>query len=129
MSVGEGLLDPIPGADHLEVGGLSVDVLRVGNGRLKRVVYPPGWRWSTHMKPVTRTDSCRHTHVGFLAHGRLEGVYDDGCLYEVVAPAFAVVHAGHDGWVVGEEPAVWIQWDSEEGTARRFGLPERHAHE
>jgi hypothetical protein len=127
--VGDALLAPIPGADHHEVGGLSVDVVRVGNGRLKRVVYPPGWRWSTHMRPVTKTDSCRHTHIGFLARGALHGVYEDGCEYEVTAPAFAVVHAGHDGWVVGDEPAVWIQWDSEEGTARRFGVPDEHVHE
>jgi hypothetical protein len=122
------LFAPIEAAEHHEVGGLSVDVVRVGNGRLKRVVYPPGWRWATHMQPVTGTERCMHTHVGFLASGRLAGVYEDGCEYEVIAPAFAVVEAGHDGWVVGDEPAVWIQWDSEEGTARRFGLPERHGH-
>jgi hypothetical protein len=29
---------------------------------------------------------------------------------------------------VGDEAAVLIQFDSEEGTARRFGLPEEHAH-
>ncbi len=122
------LLAPIPGADHHDVGGLAVDIAKVGNGRLKRVVYPPGWRWSTHMKPVVGSDHCQHTHVGFLASGALHGVYADGCEYDVVAPAFAVVEAGHDGWVVGNEPAVWIQWDCEEGTARRFGLPERHEH-
>jgi hypothetical protein len=122
------LLEPIEGAVHHDVGGLSVDVVRVGNGRMKRVVYPPGWRWSTHMRPVSGTDYCMHTHVGFLASGQLHGVYDDGCEYDVTAPSFAVVEAGHDGWVVGGEPAVWIQWDSEEGTARRFGLPDRHAH-
>ena len=122
------LLAPIEGAVHHEVGGLSVDVVKVGDGRMKRVVYPPGWRWSTHMKPVVKTESCLHTHVGFLARGVLQGVYEDGCEYEVRAPAFAVVEAGHDGWVVGDEAAVWIQWDSEEGTARRFGLPERHRH-
>jgi hypothetical protein len=30
--------------------------------------------------------------------------------------------------VVGDEEAVLIQFDSEEGTARRFGLPAEHAH-
>ena len=122
------LLDPIPGAEHHEVGGLSIDVVRAGSGRLKRTIYPTGWRWSTHMQPVSRTEWCEHTHLGFLARGTLEGVYADGCRYRVVAPEFAVVGAGHDAWVVGEGPAVFIQWDSEEGTARRFGLPERHAH-
>ncbi len=122
-------LDPIPGCDHHTVGGLEVDVCRMGAGRMKRLVYPPGYRWSTHMKPVAGTEFCMHTHVGFLVHGHLKGVYDDGCEYELVAPAFAHIEAGHDAWVVGDEPAVFIQVDFEEGTARRFGLPERHTHD
>ena len=58
----------------------------------------------------------------------LEGVYEDGCTYELVAPTFAAISGGHDAWVVGDEPAVFIQFDFEEGTARRFGLPGRHEH-
>ena len=79
------LLAPIEDADHHDVGGLSIDVTRAGNGRVKRVVYPPGWRWSTHMQPVTGTEYCMHTHVGFLARGRLRGRYADGCEYECSA--------------------------------------------
>ena len=122
------LLAPIEGAEHQAVGGVEVDVVRAGNGRMKRLVYPVGFRWSTHLKPVVGTDYCMHTHVGFLARGHIEGVYKDGCRYEIVAPQFAVIEAGHDAWVVGDEPAVFIQWDSEEGTARRFGLPAEHGH-
>jgi hypothetical protein len=121
-------LAPIAGAEHHKVGGLEVDVARVGSGRMKRLVYPPGYRWSTHMRPVVRTDYCMHTHVGYLAQGHLQGVYEDGCEFEVKAPAFAVVEAGHDAWVVGDEPAVFIQYDFEEGTARRFGVRDRHGH-
>jgi len=121
-------LGPIAGAEHHKVGGLEVDVARVGSGRMKRLVYPPGYRWSTHMKPVVRTDFCMHTHVGYLAQGHLKGVYEDGCEFDVEAPAFTVVEAGHDAWVVGDEPAVFIQYDFEEGTARRFGVRERHGH-
>jgi hypothetical protein len=123
------LLAPMEGADHHEVGGLIIDIAKAGNCRIKRTVYPPGWRWSTHMRPVSGTEYCMHTHVGFLARGHIAGVYDDGCEYEEKAPTFAVVAAGHDAWVVGDEPAVFIQFDSEEGTARRFGLPERHVHD
>lgn len=122
------LLQPIEGAEHREVGGLEVDAVAVGNGRIKRVVYPPGFRWSTHMKPVVGTELCMHAHVGFLASGRIEGHYADGCRFELVAPAAVAVAAGHDAWVVGDEPAVLIQFDSWEGTARRFGLPESHEH-
>ena len=122
------LLDPIDGADRHQVAGLDVAVVRVGTGRLKRLIYPPGYRWSTHMKPVVKTDYCMHTHVGFLAQGHLEGVYADGCTFDLVAPTFTTIEAGHDAWVVGDEPAVFVQFDFEEGTARRFGLPESHGH-
>jgi hypothetical protein len=122
------LLEPIEGAEHREVGGLEVDAVRAGNGRVKRVVYPPGFRWSTHMKPVVGTDLCMHSHVGFLVRGHIQGEYGDGCTFELVAPQVVVVEAGHDAWVVGDEPAILIQFDSEEGTARRFGLPSKHQH-
>ena len=122
------LLAPMEGAEHHEVAGLVVDVARAGNGRIKRIVYPPGFRWSTHMKPVVRTDYCMHAHIGFLARGHVAGEYRDGCSFEFTAPQIVVVEPGHDAWVVGDEPAVMIQFDSEEGTARRFGLPPEHTH-
>jgi hypothetical protein len=37
-------LAPIEGADRHEVGGVRVDVVRAANGRIKRLVYPPGFR-------------------------------------------------------------------------------------
>jgi len=122
------LLEPIEGADHRDVGGAQVDTVRAANGRIKRAVYPPGFRWSTHMKPVSRTELCMHAHIGFLARGHIQGEYHDGCTFECVAPQVVVLEPGHDAWVVGDEEAVLIQFDSEEGTARRFGLPEEHSH-
>jgi hypothetical protein len=115
-------------AEHESVGGLEVDVVGAGSGRVKRIVYPPGFRWSTHMQPVVRTEWCMHAHVGFLARGRISGHYADGCTFELVAPQVVVVEPGHDAWVVGEEPAVLIQFDAQEGPARRFGLADSHSH-
>ena len=122
------LTGPIEGADHREIGGASVDIVRAGNGRVKRAVYPPGFRWSTHMKPTVRTDLCMHAHVGFLARGHIQGAYGDGCSFDYEAPQVVTIEPGHDAWVVSEEEAVLIQFDSEEGTARRFGLPAEHSH-
>ncbi len=122
------LLTPIAGADRHEVGGVKIDIARAGNGRIKRIVYPRGFRWSTHMKPTVGTDLCMHAHVGLLARGRVHGEYADGCTFAYVAPGVVVVEPGHDAWVVGDEPAVLIQFDAEGETARRFGLPEEHCH-
>ena len=122
------LTQPIEGADRREVAGVTVEIVKVGNGRVKRAVYPPGFRWSTHMRPTVRTDHCMHAHIGFLARGHIQGEYADGCTFEYVAPQVVAIEPGHDAWVVGEEEAVLIQFDSEEGTARRFGLPAEHTH-
>jgi hypothetical protein len=122
------LVEPIEGADRREVGGAIVEIVKVGNGRVKRAIYPPGFRWSTHMRPVVRTDTCLHAHIGFLARGHIQGEYDDGCPFEFVAPQVVAIDPGHDAWVVGDEEAVLVQFDAEEGTARRFGLPSEHSH-
>jgi hypothetical protein len=45
------LLAPIKGSEHREVGGVAVDVVPVGNCRVKREVYPVVFRWSKNMKP------------------------------------------------------------------------------
>jgi hypothetical protein len=122
------LVEPIDAADRREVGGAIVEIVRVGNGRVKRAIYPPGFRWSTHMRPTVRTERCEHAHIGFLARGRIQGEYEDGCTFDFAAPQVVVIDPGHDAWVVGDDEAVLIQFDSEEGTARRFGLPSEHSH-
>ena len=122
------LLSPIAGADHREVAGVQVDAVRAGDGRVKRVIYPPGFRWSTHMQPLVGTDVCQHAHVGFLARGHIGGKYADGCTFEFVAPQIVVIEPGHEGWVVGTEAAVLIEFDFEGDTIRRFGFPESHRH-
>ena len=119
---------PIKGAQHHEIGGVLIDAVVAGNGQVKRVVYPPGFRWSTHMKSVIGTELCMHGHVGFLTAGRVKGQYRDGCAFDFAAPAVVVVEPGHDAWVVGREAAVLIQFDAARETTERFGLPAEHRH-
>ncbi len=129
MSISDPLLAPIKGAEHREVGGVQMDITPVGNARVKRVVYPPGFRWSTHMKPIVGSDFCMHAHVGFLARGRIHMEFADGCVVEFAAPQVVAIEPGHDGWVEGDEAAVLIEFDFENDTVRSLGMPERHTHE
>jgi hypothetical protein len=125
-------MDPLQaaleGAEHRELGGARIDIVRAGTVRVGRVVYPPGFRWSTHMKPLVGTELCEHAHVGFLAQGHVQGAYADGCRFDFTAPRVVAIDSGHDAWVVGAEPAVLIQFDAEGDTCRRFGLPDHHRH-
>ena len=116
------LLAPIPGAAHSEVGGLIIDEVAAGDGRVKRVIYPAGWRWSERMRAVSGTDRCQHAHVGFLVSGRMTVEGSDGSRAEFVAPSPVVVLPGHDGWVEGDEPAVLVQVDFGAKTIERMGL-------
>ena len=118
MAASDPLLAPIAGAEHVEVAGVHIDWVPAGAGRIRRVVYPPGFRWSTHMKPISGTGRCMHAHVGFLARGRVHLEFEDGCVREYQAPQPMVIEPGHDGWVVGDEPAVVIEFESAEGYAK-----------
>ena len=128
MSAADPLLAPMKTAERRELGGVTIDVVRTGGCRVKRIVYPPGFRWSTHMKSAVGTDLCMHAHVGFLARGEVHVQYADGCTQEFAAPQAVAIEPGHDGWVVGNEPAVLIEFDFERETASRLGMPDAHRH-
>ena len=120
------LLSPIKGAEHREVGGVHLDVVRAGAARVKRVVYPPGFHWSKDLKNIIGTPLCMHAHVGFLANGQLKIQYRDGFTENFTAPQVVIIEPGHDGWVIGEEPAVLIEFDFEGDTVQILGIPEVH---
>ena len=122
------LLAPVKGAQRREVGGVKLEVGQAGAARVKRMVYPPGFRWSVHMKPIVGTERCMHAHVGFLARGEIHVEYADGCVVEHKAPQIVAIDPGHDGWVVGREPVVLIEFDFESETVHRLGMPEEHRH-
>ncbi len=92
------------------------------------MIYPPGFHWAKDMKPVTGTDLCMHAHVGFLARGEIHIEYADGCIVEHKAPQIVAIEPGHDGWVVGKEPVVMIEFDFEGDTVARLGMPHEHRH-
>ena len=118
----------VNGAERRDVNGVRTEVTRAGEGRIRRVIYPVGFRWSKTMKPTVRTEHCMYTHVGFIVQGSVEIEYADGCRRRFTAPEAVTIEAGHDGWVAGSEPAVMIEFDFEGDTAKRFGLPSSHQH-
>jgi hypothetical protein len=119
---------PIKGAEKREIGHVQLEVVRAGNARVKRMIYPKGFRWSVDMKPIVKTDRCMHAHVGFLVRGEIHIEYADGCVVEFKAPQVLQIDPGHDGWVVGNEPAVVIEFDFEGDTIARLGMPTEHKH-
>ena len=122
------LFAPVAGAARREIGHVLLEVGKAGAARVKRMVYPAGFRWSVDMKPVVGTALCMHAHVGFLVHGEIHIEYPDGCVVEHRAPQIVAIEPGHDGWVVGKEPVVMIEFDFEGDTVNRLGMPGVHKH-
>jgi hypothetical protein len=127
MDSKQSLTAPVNGAEHREVAGVQIDMTRAGNARVRRVIYPVGFRWSTHMKPIVGGDRCLHAHVGFIVSGGIEIEYADGCRERFSAPQAVSIAPGHEGWVIGDAPAVMIEVDFEGETAARFGIND-HRH-
>lgn len=81
--------------------------------------FRPGWRWSSHVKPIAGTDSCQAHHVGYVLSGRMTARMNDG--EEITFGPGDVFHIppGHDAWVEGDEDCVAIDFGGSEDYAKR----------
>ncbi|MDQ0092213.1 cupin domain-containing protein [Paeniglutamicibacter psychrophenolicus] len=95
-----------------------MDIVQVAGRTVGRMVFEPGWRWSVHMRPTAGTDSCRVLHTGAVLSGRLAVRMDDGTEAVAGPGDVFVIEPGHDGWVLGDEPCVLLDWTGAGGYAR-----------
>ncbi len=86
------------------------EVLSIGDAQVGRFIFEPGWRWSDHVKPIAGTESCEVPHFQYHVSGRLGIRMNDGTELIAGPGDITSLPAGHDGWVVGDEPAVVIDW-------------------
>lgn len=86
------------------------EILTVGDSQVGRLVFQPGWRWSTDVKPLANTHSCEAPHFQYHVSGKLAIRMDDGT--EIIAGPGDVTSLpkGHDAWVIGSEPAIVVDW-------------------
>ena len=83
-----------------------LEVVSLPGQTLARAVLEPGWRWSQDMKPMAHTESCEIVHTAYVISGRMHVRMDDGSEIEFGAGDAHFVGAGHDAWVVGDEPLI-----------------------
>lgn len=104
-----------------EAGGARFLAFSIGDHDVSWAIAPPGWRWSTAVKPLAGTDYCEFHHMGFTLSGRIRVVHRDGAEMEVGPEQFFEIPPFHDAWVVGDEPWVSIDWGQNVGFARSAG--------
>jgi hypothetical protein len=86
----------------------QLDLVTLGGVTFGRGIFQPGWRWSTSVKPLVKTDSCQAPHLQYHISGRVHIVMDDGSEAEFGPGDVSLLPPGHDAWVVGDEPVVVI---------------------
>jgi quercetin dioxygenase-like cupin family protein len=86
----------------------KVDLVTVGGVTFGLVKFEPGWKWSKHVKPIAKTESCQVAHTMYMKSGKMKVVMDDGTEKEFGAGDVGIVPPGHDAWVVGNEAVVAI---------------------
>ncbi|HSE08400.1 MAG TPA: cupin domain-containing protein [Nocardioidaceae bacterium] len=81
-----------------------------GGAQVGRITCQPGWKWSENVKPKAGTDWCMAPHQQYQLSGRVHLVMQDGTEHDFGPGDVASIPPGHDAWVVGDEPAVVVDW-------------------
>jgi ethanolamine utilization protein EutQ (cupin superfamily) len=88
----------------------KIEIVNLGDVTAMRATFQPGWRWSECLKSIAGTESCQVAHMGYVISGRMRVRMDDGTEDEFGPGDVGVIPAGHDAWIVGNEPMVFIDF-------------------
>ncbi|MFI9203231.1 cupin domain-containing protein [Streptomyces sp. NPDC053048] len=102
-----------------EEGKGKLELVNVEAGAVGRATFEPGWQWSKHVKPIAETRSCQASHRGYFVSGRMHVVMDGGQEEDFGPGDYMLCPPGHDAWVVGDEPCVFVDWQGFADYAKR----------
>ncbi len=88
----------------------SQALVELGDLTVARIVFHPGWQWSSFMPAVVGGELCQARHVGVVLSGRFGFTFEDGTTVEVQADDVFDIPAGHDGYTLGEEDCILLEW-------------------
>jgi hypothetical protein len=87
-----------------------LELINIGGSTIGRATLEPGWRWSKSVQPLVKTKSCEAEHFQYQLSGVLRVRMDDGTEFESRAGDVSLLPAGHDGWVVGNEQVILVDF-------------------
>ena len=88
----------------------KVEVVKLGEATAMRGTFEPGWKWSESVKQVVGTDLCEVEHLGYVVSGRMTCKMADGSEVTFRPGDAAYIPPGHDAWVEGSEPCVFLDF-------------------
>jgi class 3 adenylate cyclase len=89
---------------------VKVRVVDLGDITVGHFVNEPGWSWRECVRPTVGGEWCQARHLGMILSGRLGVELEDGTRLEFGPEDVFDIPPGHDGWTIGDEPLVQIEW-------------------
>src|SRR3954469_10398194 len=86
----------------------NATIASAGAAAFLKGTFEPGWRWSADVAPIAGTTTCQSRHLGYAISGRMHISCDDGTEIDIRAGDVFDLPAGHDAYVVGDEPCVMV---------------------
>jgi hypothetical protein len=88
----------------------KLELVKIGGATIGRATFEPGWKWSTSVQPLVKTKSCEAPHFQYHVSGTIRVLMDDGTQLDCKAGDVSLLPSGHDAWVVGNEPAIVVDF-------------------
>jgi quercetin dioxygenase-like cupin family protein len=99
--------------EQVDTGRVHIEVVDLGEFKMKRQTYPPGRRYSKD----TDASRCNDTHVGYVVSGHIHVALEGGEELEVRGGDVVVILPDHDAWTASDEPCVVVELDAREAKA------------
>ncbi len=99
----------------------KLELVNIAGKTVGRATLQPGWRWSKSVKPLMNTKSCEAPHFQYHVSGTLRVRMDVGSERDFKAGDVSLLEAGHDAWVVGDEPVVVVDFQGMSDYAKGSG--------
>jgi class 3 adenylate cyclase len=104
----------------VDLPGIREEIVELGDLTVGRTIQQPGWRYSEQWSDLAGTELCQAHHVGINLSGRQGFRLHDGTVVEVGPDDVYDIPPGHDGYTIGDEPAVAIEWSGLRAFIGRF---------
>jgi len=88
----------------------KIELLKVNGTVMGKATLEPGWKWSSHVKPIAKTALCDAPHFQYIVSGQMTLRTETGEEHTVKAGDILKIGAGHDAWVVGNEPLIAVDF-------------------
>ena len=88
----------------------KIELVKVNGTVMGKATLQPGWKWSQHVKPIAKTALCDAPHFQYIVAGQMTLKTESGEEHTVTAGDVLKIGAGHDAWVIGDEPLIAVDF-------------------